>query len=196
MCAQELNIRSRKVIKDVITWLIRACFDYFLFCFFLAEESHTKIEEETTGEIDPPSHMLLHGDHEPPWLELPSTESMRRSQKAIQKGRLLLSKSHLSLKKPHSPIKGGDKSSFACRITVTLALKQHFMPWVLQLSSCFRSCSKNIFCLFSRKTHQLSLFDVECLWKMILYICYGDRGQIKTSSMCEHWPQMKSKTAT
>jgi hypothetical protein len=70
------------------------------------------------------------------------------------------------------------------------------MPWVLQLSSCFRSCSKNIFCLFSRKTHQLSLFDVECLWKMILYICYGDRGQIKTSSMCEHWPQMKSKTAT
>ncbi|KAJ6923314.1 hypothetical protein NC652_016836 [Populus alba x Populus x berolinensis] len=38
MCAQELNIRS--------------------------EESHTKIEGERTGEMDPPSHMLLPGDHE------------------------------------------------------------------------------------------------------------------------------------
>ncbi|KAJ6914005.1 hypothetical protein NC651_016325 [Populus alba x Populus x berolinensis] len=74
MCAQELNIRS--------------------------QESHTKIEGETTGEMDPPSHML------PPWLELPSTESMRRSQKAIQKGRLLLSKSHLPLKKTPQPHKG------------------------------------------------------------------------------------------
>ena len=65
MCAQELNIRwSRKVIKDVITWLIRACFDCFLFCFFfLAEESHTKIEEEIDdwGDRSPQPHAASWG---------------------------------------------------------------------------------------------------------------------------------------
>jgi hypothetical protein len=71
---------------------------------------------------------MLPGDHLPPWLEL--TPSAWEDPKKQYKKEGCCLKSYFSLKDNYKL----QRSSSACWITVTFVLKEHFMPWVLQLS--------------------------------------------------------------